>query len=460
VRKTLVAALLGVATLAALAPAAVSRPQPLAAPAAVGAAAKEPETLLGIVQRPQADGREQSVLVRVDPESLRPVAGPGLPLGIWGVSSWAFSPDRSRVAVVRHVEARGRSASALRIVDVGALRRELELPLGYRYAVALGWLEPDRIVAVLAGYAPARFELVTIAPSAKRIVSRVPLAGEVMNTGRIRDALVLLLAPENHIGEASLVVAYAGGDVRSVRLDRIWVGSEQPENAQASPFRGRRAGLALDPDGRRAYVFPPGSDAAKVDLDTLRVSYHSPSESVSLFGRLHDFLDPAAQAKAIEGPTRFARWLGGGLVAVTGIDYATWKDRNDNLQMRSTPAGLTVVDTRSWTARTIDRGASGAAFAEGLLLATGATCESERGGCAGMGLAAYGLDGDRRYRLFEGRVVWVWASPAFRGRAFVGMGDEDGEPMRLVEVASGRVLGERREPLPILLLADSSPHGE
>jgi hypothetical protein len=459
VRKTLLAALLGVAALAALAPAAFSRPSPLAVPAGAGVSAKEPGPLLGIVRRVHTNGLEWSYLAHVDPDSLRAVAGPALPIGLWGVSSWAFSPDRSRLALVRHTQARRGSSSSIRIVDVGAMRRELELPLGYAYVPVLAWLEPDRLLAVRIGPGQARLELLTIAPSARRVLSRVELDGDLMNAGQVRGALALLLSPEGSIGQGRLVVASRGGDVRSVDLERVWIGNEQPDAYAELPVaKWRRAGFTVDPDGRRAYVFPPASDAAEVDLDTLAVSYHTPTERVSLFRRLRNFFDPAAQAKALEGPTRSARWIGGGLVALSGLDYSTWKDGNGTLQMRSTPAGLTLVDTRSWTVRTVDRSASSASLADELLLATGSACESEGNRCTGIGVAAYGLDGELRYRLFEGQSPWVWTSPAFRGRAFVGMGE--GEPMRLVELASGRVVGERREPLPWLLAGDASAFGE
>jgi hypothetical protein len=405
----------------------------------------------------QTDGREWSELVRIDPESLEPVAERGLSISMWGVWSWAYSPDRSRLALVRNVEARRGSSASLRIVDVNGMRRELELPLGYGGAPVLAWLEPDRIVALHYG-GFGRLEILTIAPSARRVLSRTPLDGDLMAVGSARDAVVALLSPKGRIGAGSLVVVDARA-VRSVALDRVWIGNEQPDAYADQPVaRWRRAGLAVDPDGRRAHVFPAGSDAAAIDLDTLAVSYHALAEPVSLFGRIRDFFDPAAEAKAIEGPARFARWLGGGLVAVSGTDHATWKDREGRLQMRSTPAGLTLVDTRNWTVRRIDPHAAGASIAEGLLLATGSTCESEGGRCTGIGVAAYELDGRLRYRLFEGKSVWVWTSPILRGRAYVG-GLGEGEPMRVLELATGRLVGERRQPLPWLLVGDASAFG-
>ena len=68
--------------LAALAPAAVSRPSPLAAPDGPEVRAKEPPPLLGIVRRVHTDGQEWSYLARIDPDSLRPVAGAAAPIGL------------------------------------------------------------------------------------------------------------------------------------------------------------------------------------------------------------------------------------------------------------------------------------------------------------------------------------------------------------------------------------------
>jgi hypothetical protein len=92
-------------------------------------------------------------------------------------------------------------------------------------------------------------------------------------------------------------------------------------------------------------------------------------------------------------------------------------------------------------------------LAEGLLLATGSSWDSETRRSTGVGLAAYGLDVGRRFRLLEGKAVWVMQ--AFRGLAYVGVPDE---PMRVVDLASGRVVGERRQH-PLLLLGDSSVVG-
>jgi hypothetical protein len=181
----------------------------------------------------------------------------------------------------------------------------------------------------------------------------------------------------------------------------------------------RSPGLAVDPEGRRAFVVAPRV-VAKVDLASLRVSYHE------LGSR-----EPAAVAKTSTGFWRRAQWLGGGLLAVSG---------SDSTSMRTQPAGLLVVDTRTWRVRTLDRGASAFVLEGGLLLATGSG-----------GFAGYDLDGAKRFALFDGLQAFV--AEVYRGRAYVWVTRAGGpqEPLRIVDLASGQVVGERGAPLPRLL---------
>jgi hypothetical protein len=436
-----------VAVVTAVVASAATPPEPgFAVPAGAGARAKEPTPLLGTVWN---DVKGETELVHVDPDSLRPLAGPSLRIGHYG-TTWAFSPSRDRLAIATHVEGRRGVSASLQILDPITLRRSLALPLGNSQVIALAWLEPDRVVALRLGYHPDRLEVLSIAPSAKRVLATTALDGEVRGVGRTPSALVLLLSPHGKIGAATLAVASANGDVRSVGLERIWIGFEQ-SHGDSGDFAGtqRGAGFTVDPSGR-AFVFPAGSDAAAIDLATLQVTYHTPREPASLLGRLRRFLDPEATAKLIDGPSRTARWLGSGLVAVTGADYATWKDSDSRFQTRSTPAGLMVVDTNSWRIRTIDRGASWVVNAGGVLLATGGRWDSSSQDPTFTGLAAYDADGSRRFRLFAGEDVLVWR--AFRGRAYVG---KDKEPVRIVDIASGRVVGTRRDVPPWLLVDES-----
>jgi hypothetical protein len=108
---------------------------------------------------------------------------------------------------------------------------------------------------------------------------------------------------------------------------------------------------------------------AEVDLRTLRVTYHA--------------LDPVrtmqASTKAVEGPYRVAAWLGDGELAVTG-----WNRRGT----RSDPAGVHLIDTRTWQRRTLAPRAQTFAATNGTL-AVPLTAE----------LAVFGADGGERFRV-------------------------------------------------------------
>jgi hypothetical protein len=124
--------------------------------------------------------------------------------------------------------------------------------------------------------------------------------------------------------------------------------------------------------------------------------------------RWHALQPWARAADALVGPTRETLWLGRGLLAVTGYD-----DRPSGQR----PAGLTLIDTRSWRARTIDRRATEAALASGTLLASFFRTGS-RGKITGSGLTGYTLDGKRKFHLYAGEPI-IGVEPLGR-RALIG----------------------------------------
>jgi len=141
-------------------------------------------------------------------------------------------------------------------------------------------------------------------------------------------------------------------------------------------------------EGGHAYVLGGGTPVADVRLADLSVSLHELARPVSLLGRLRNWVEPAAHAKNREGPQREAAWLGGGLLAVAGSDESGGTDARGRPQQRSDPAGLHVVDTRSWATRTLEESASTVVPADGALVTT-----------AGDTLVALEPDGARRWTL-------------------------------------------------------------
>jgi hypothetical protein len=93
-------------------------------------------------------------------------------------------------------------------------------------------------------------------------------------------------------------------------------------------------------------------------------------------------------AKGASVPARSARCLGGGLLAVAGSDEDFVDDPRDDEQSRIRAAGLSLIDTRNWSVRTIDRGATEVRVEGDLLLATGSSWDPATRTGDAIGLAA------------------------------------------------------------------------
>src|SRR5205823_707885 len=115
-------------------------------------------------------------------------------------------------------------------------------------------------------------------------------------------------------------------------------------------------------------------------------------------------------------------------------------------------AGLTVVEPSgaTWGVKLIDRGADSFAFYGNLLLVTGSRwSDNDR---TGMGFAAYDLDGTRRLAVLQGDSAQL--ALACRGKAYLDLGRPN--MATVVDLASGRLLEDRRAPLAELLIGDGS----
>jgi hypothetical protein len=301
---------------------------------------------------------------------------------------------------------------------------------------ALAWFVGRRVLAVQEA-TMERQRLVAVDLARRKVVTRRALGGSVVGLGRTARELVMLLSPGQSIGSARIAVADPRGAVRFVRLERIVAGSKVLGTGSDHRVDSRLPGLAVDPEARRAFVVDK-SLVAEVDLRTLAVSYHAPERPASLLARVWNWLEPAAEAKQVSGHVRSARWLSGGLLAVSGVDTD---------QSRSRPAGLLIIDTRSWKTRVVDRGATGFVVADTVLLATGGTWDPATSKWTGIGVAAYEFDGARRFQVFDGESAWL--ARVHGGHAYVGISGQD--QLRIVDLATGRAVGERRSPLPWLV---------
>ena len=306
---------------------------------------------------------------------------------------------------------------------------------------ALAWLMPGRVLAVQE-QPGERQRLLAVDLVKQRVAARQALGGSVQRLARTPDELVMLLAPARAIGPARIAVADRRGGVRFVRLARILAGSKLLGTGSDHRVEVQLPGLAVDSDRRLAFVVAE-SLIAEVDLRSLAVSYHTLDRQASFLSRLRNWLEPSAAAKQFSGHVRDVHWLGGNLLAFSGTDTD---------QSRTRPAGLRVADTGGWSVRMIDGVTTGFEVAGDVLLAIGGSWDAEKERTVGIGLAAYGFDGGKRFQLFDGQQAWL--AQVYGGRAYVGTSGQ--ETLRIVDLATGTVVATRQQPLPWLLLGDGA----
>ena len=395
-----------------------------------GGQAARPAMLLGVARD---DGVHK--LVRVAPESLLPL--PGRRPRLQGqIEAWALSPDDRRMAAVT-----GR-ASVLQLIDVKRMRTVGRVRTRARGSpAAVIWPRRDRLWIVLAASgccAVGTTTVVTVNPVAKRVLARRRLAGGLARVAASPNGPVLLLAPSAIIGPARLATVDAGGAVEQVPLDGVSAGL-MPTELAPSVERERTPALAVDSDGRRAYVVASRPYIVEVDLRRRRVSGHRLVAPASLADRLRELVEPSAEASARVGPVRDAAWIGAGRIALSGYDGDAVRRPDGGVEGERRPAGLHVIDTRDWSIRTLDERASTFVAAAGLLLTSGPE---------GRGLAAYSPDGGERFHMLDGRHVEIVASAG----SFAYVRTPPEPELQVVDLAHGRVIGTSAPERATLLL--------
>jgi hypothetical protein len=392
--------------------------------AGAGAPAKVEGRLFGLL------GTEAGqFVIEVDPGTLAPLPGRSLKLtsARYDLTPWSLDPSRHTLAIAL--------GDRLRLVDLSSLRpagsvklRSVMEPRG------VVWLRPDRIVLLLRGF--QQYEVAVVDTARRRVVMRHALSdGLVVDSGRTQSEVVMLRAPIGEIGEASLLVVDAAGEAREIALPQILAGVHVDRESSVPSATTNMPALALDRERRVAYVVTAGL-VAEVPLDGAGVRYHA------LRGRF---------TKLVSGSNRKALFLDGKIV-VTGTDSSVLNRPDGTPAMRVDPAGLDVIDPATWQLRRLADSVSSVAAWPGGLLATGGSWSSEDRYTSGIGVAAFGLDGAERFRMLEGKRVWVFA--VYGGKAFV-QAESEGF-FRVVDLESGRVLGTRQGRVPWLLLEENA----
>ena len=379
------------------------------------------------------------ILARIGRRTLRarPVPQIPLPTGVYG-SSWDFSPTCDAVALGGH---RGR----VLVVDLERGRRMGTLSLGSRSAVTqVAWPRPDRLTGLTGPFRAAR--VVTVSVPTGRVVSSRRLGGRPWASEATPLGVVVLAAPGDRIGSATLVLAKPDGGMLRVSLPRIRAGFHQ-----VGPRRLARQvipGLAVDATAGRAYTVAANEPlVAEVDLASGAVSYHE------LRGGGGAAAASLAAKGLAYGAYRTARWIGDGTIAVSGEVTRTRPDRRRSARRQRTvtrtdPYGLRLISTGDWTATALNPLFHSFTLAGGRLLGMNADPAS-LGGAAATGLVVYGTDGRRRFMRFRGQGR-AWLREVAWPYAYV----REISPRRtlVVDLRTGRTVGETGSRRPPVLL--------
>jgi hypothetical protein len=375
-----------------------------------GAAPAASDTLFALKTSPGS-----RALVRVDTRTLEPV-GASLPLEPTS-GPFVRSPDGSALVVG--------SGRALILIDTARLTQvRLRQVVSKGQLSVVGWPMKDRLFA----FCLARNELIVFDPVHRVVVARVPIKRTFGNPVPLATGIAYLASPLNAIGPARVVVVDGSGKSRSVTVTRIRSGVHWSRLRSGPVGDIRQPGFTADAKRGVGYLVDAAGLVAEIDLRTLAVTYHRLGASAWRLARVE---------KELNGPMRFAQWLGGGRIAVTGSDARTQRLRNGTRRGVWSPAGVAVVDTVSWRLRMLDRASTGFdADGDAILVWKDNTIEA----FATNGAPLFSLpidDGPAYVQVFNG-TAYVWGE----------------KRVTIVDVASGTVITSIPRPALYLLPAN------
>lgn len=374
-------------------------------------------------------------LAQLDPRTLAPR---GRRVDVGSGTLIAFSPDSETIAL-GHGE-----RPEVEFVDLQTFRPLGSVELGVPgYISRLSWPPPGMLFAAVG----QQF-VVVIDPVGRTVYETRQVEGTLIGAEPIEAGLLGLVAPADRIGPLELVI-WGGKGTVSAPLRGMVGGWETEQGDDESDFRSRELvpGLAVDPGRRRAFVVPPAGPVAEISLRDLSIRYHTLSQPISRLGRFLEWLDPAAEAKLIEGRDRQAVWLGNGLIAVSGTDYPPLEE--DQTELHPEPAGLSLIDTSDWSVRKVDEDLTGVWLAGEHLLGYEAGCSGDP---ESFGLVGYDLRGNEQFRLCRNRGNQGF-DPQVVGR-YAYLGFEDNTRFEVVDLATGATVARLRTTQSTTILVD------
>jgi hypothetical protein len=398
----------------------------LAAAAVIGVVlirAPSGETEVGVVATLHRGATCGSTYVmRVDPLTLERRGNRSLRLSGYFAEP-VSSPDEQRVALAG-------SAGSIVIAQLGSMRRSDAIRVGGPFLTTgvVSWPAANRLVAeafLADAHRIGTHKLVVLDPARRRVLHQLHV-DQWWSTGNGRTdggRVAVLIASSIRLGHPRLLVVGVDGEIRTVNLTRMRAGLGHSSEGEV----GRFPGLAVDSTGERAFVVNEGEPVAIVDLRTLAVRYRGVSGLVipprRLAGPAHD----TGTANPRRGPSRTAQWLGAGLVAISGFDGYTGPAGRFSGESDA-PAGIQILDTRTWHVRTLDLRPTSFEWLGGRLVAYARAWDPRARGVRGDALVAFDRTGRVRYRV-RGKGYWQ----SFAGRIFL----ED-RHLRLMDVLDPR----------------------
>jgi hypothetical protein len=365
-----------------------------------------PKTVFGVVWNLRV-----TTFAKLDPLTLKSVSKQ-VPLG---VAAAYLGPSPGRGA--RAVFTTGEGGTALAFVDLASMKRVGRLSLPCAVSGPVVWADARRLVLTCGSSASS---VLVVDPLARKLRSRKRIPGELVEVERANDMLVGVAAPLGEIGPARLVVVDARGRMRTLRLPQIRAGTREVD-PRTSRFRTETPALAINPSGRYAAIVPATGPVVVVDLHSLKTTSHALTARV-----------PAAAAKNVEGTIRTAVWTWGGTIAVAGRNASG--DVPDQWQ----PAGLKLIDTDGWNAKTVDARATDVLDVGGgaAILSWATLWNAQARATVGDGLTGYDATGTARFHVLAGQPVYVGAVV---GR-YAYLISHDLQHFRVVDTNTGRVL--------------------
>jgi hypothetical protein len=411
----------------------------LAVPAAEGG---DEGTVLALVSR-----ATRVELVRLEVRSLAPVGGAApLRVGLHDIP-WAMSPDGTQLAL-----GSGRTTSVV-FVDLRRMRMLGRVGIASSFITAVAWPAPNRFLMLERGV--RRWRLAVVDPTTRRVLSRRTIGPSRSLSAAAAitpDGLAVLIEPGHRVGTPHLLLLDARGRARRVALPRIAAGMRKKKVGSKYRVWYRHPGLAVDAEAGRAYVVTAGSRVAVVDLATLAVTYREVRRlrSRAAAARSPEVLASGGNILAT-GTQRQAHWLGDGLIATSGWNEVFERDSRGSLVQGDPPAGLDVLDTRTWTSRRLRDDVRWFHATHDLVLAS--VPPRRRPGTA---VAAFTHEGAARFRVEVGSAAFGLQSAG--PYAYLGLGDAY-KPHRVtvLDTRTGEVAGIPTVPGWVLLLSPSQP---